>query len=101
MSVHGAGDVGVLAQDELVGPNLNIAIDGAIDSHRIARERCRLGGTAQGNRLAYRIEAAGGAVGVEHDMLTDDRDAAINRSLGNVDGARRKTNGAAYRAVAN
>lgn len=33
-------------------------------------------------------------------MLTDDRDAAINRSLGNVDGARRKTNGAAHRAVA-
>ena len=29
MRVHGAGDVGVLAQDELVGPNLDIALDGA------------------------------------------------------------------------
>ena len=26
--VHGAGDVGVLAQDELIGPNLDIALDG-------------------------------------------------------------------------
>ena len=92
--------MGVLAQDELVGPNLDIALDGAIDGHRVARERCRLGRAAQGNRLAYRIEAVGGAVGIEYDMLTDDRDAAINRSLGNVDGARRKTNGAAHRAVA-
>ena len=45
--VHGAGDVGVLAQDELIGPNLDIALDGAIDSHRIARKRCRLGRAAQ------------------------------------------------------
>ena len=98
--VHGAGDVGVFAQDELVGPNLNIALDGAIDSHRIARKRCRLGRAAQGNRLAYRIETVGGAVGIEHDMLAGNGHAAINRSLGNVDGARRKTNGAAHRAVA-
>ena len=101
MRVHGAGDVGVLAQDELVGPNLDIALDGAIDGHRVARKRCRLGRAAQGNRLAYRIETVGGAVGIEHDMLTDDRDAAINRGLGNIDGARRKTNGAAHCAVAN
>ena len=99
--VHGAGDVGILAQNELVGPDLDIALDGAIDGHRVARKRCRLGRAAQGNRLAYRIEAVGGAVGIKHDMLTDDRDAAINRGLGNVDGARRKTNGAAHRAVAN
>lgn len=89
-----------LPQDELVGPNLNIALDGAIDSHRIARKRCRLGRAAQGNRLAYRIETVGGAVGIEHDMLAGNGHAAINRSLGNVDGARRKTNGAAHRAVA-
>lgn len=45
--VHGAGDMGVLAQDELVGPNLDIALDGAIDGHRIACQRCRLGGASQ------------------------------------------------------
>ena len=101
MRVHGAGDVGVLAQDELVGPNLNIALDGAIDSHRIARKRCRLGRAAQGNRLAYRVETVGGAIGIENDMLASNGHAAINRGLGNVDGARRKTNGAAHRAVAN
>lgn len=33
-------------------------------------------------------------------MLASDGHAAINRGLGNVDGARRKTNGAAHRAVA-
>ena len=100
MRVHGAGDVGVFAQDELVGPNLNIALDGAIDSHRIARKRCRLGGAAQGNRFAYRIETVGGAAGIEHDMLAGNGRTAINRSLGNVDGARRQADGAAHRAVA-
>ena len=99
--VHRAGDAGVLAQDELVGPNLDIAIDGAIDGHRVARKCCRLGGASQGNCLAYRIETVGGAVGIEHDMLTNDRDAAINRGLGNVDGACRQTDGTAHRAVAN
>ncbi len=34
--------------------------------------------------LAYRVEAVGGAVGIEYDVLTDDRDAAINRRLGNA-----------------
>ena len=92
--------MGVLAQDELIGPNLDIALDGAIDSHRIARKRCRLGRAAQGNRLAYRIETVGGAVGIEHDMLAGNGHAAINRSLGNVDGARRQADGAAHRAVA-
>ena len=33
-------------------------------------------------------------------MLAGNGHAAINRGLGNVDGARRKTNGAAYGAVA-
>ena len=98
--VHGAGDVGVLAQDELVGPNLDIALDGAIDGHRVARKRCRLGRAAQGNRLAYRIETVGGAVGIEHNVLTDDRDAAINRGLGDIDSACRQADGAAHRAVA-
>lgn len=97
--VHGAGDVGVLAQDELVGPNLDIALDGAIDGHRVARKRCRLGGASQGNRLAYRVETVGGAVGIEHDMLASDGHAAINRGLGNVDGACRQTDGAAHCAV--
>ncbi|MEI3351932.1 MAG: hypothetical protein V8Q95_04445 [Collinsella sp.] len=69
--------------------------------HRVARKRCRLGGAAQGNRLAYRIETVGGATGVEHNVLAGDRDAAINRGLGDIDGARRKTNGAAHCAVAN
>ena len=101
MRVHGAGDVGVLAQDELVGPNLDIAIDGAIDGYRVARKRCRPGGAAQGNRLAHRIETVGGATGVEHNVLAGHRDAAINRGLGDVDGARRQANGAAYGAVAN
>ena len=100
MSVHGAGDAGVLAQDELVGPNLDIAIDGAIDGHRVARKRCRLGRASQGNRLTYRVEAVGGAVGIEHDMLASDGHAAINRGLGNVDGTRRQADGAAHRAVA-
>ena len=99
--VHGAGDVGVFAQDELVGPNLDIALDGAIDGHRVARKRCRLGGAAQGNRLAYRIEAVGGATGVEHDMLTGYRHAAIDCGFGDIDGARRQANSAAYGAVAN
>ena len=98
--VHGAGDVGVLAQDELVGPDLDIALDGAIDGHRIARKRCRLGGASQGNRLAYRVETVGGAVGIENDMLASDGHAAINRGLGNVDGACRQTDGATHRAVA-
>ena len=101
MRVHGAGDVGVLAQDELVGPNLNIALDGAIDGYRVARKRCRLGGAAQSNRLAHRVKTVGRAVGVEHNVLTDDRDAAVNRGLGDINRARRKTNGAAHRAVAN
>ncbi|MEI3351255.1 MAG: hypothetical protein V8Q95_00625 [Collinsella sp.] len=30
-------------QDELIGPNLDIALDGAIDGHRIACKCCRLG----------------------------------------------------------
>ena len=98
--VHGAGDAGVLAQDKPVGPNLDIALDGAIDGHRIARKRCRLGRAAQGNRLAYRIETVGGATGVEHNVLAGHRDAAINRGLGDVDGACRQTDGAANRAVA-
>ena len=98
--VHGAGDVGVLAQDELVGPNLDIALDGAIDGHRVARKRCRLGRAAQGNRLAYRVKTVGGAVGIEHNVLTDDRDAAINRGLGDIDSACRQADGAAHRAVA-
>ncbi len=92
--------MGVLAQDELVGPNLDIALDGAIDGHRIARKRCRLGRAAQGNRLAYRIETVGGAVGVENNVLASDGHAAINRGLGNVDGACRQTDGTAHRAVA-
>ena len=99
--VHGAGDVGVLAQDELVGPNLDIALDGAIDGHRVARKRCRLGGASQGNRLAYRVETVGGATGVEHDMLTGYRHAAIDCGFGDIDGARRQANSAAYGAVAN
>ena len=93
--------MGVLAQDELVGPNLDIAIDGAVDGYRIARERCRLGGASQGNRLAYRVETVGGAVGIENGMLASNGHAAINRGLGNVDGACRQTDGAAHRAVAN
>ena len=44
--VNGAGNAGVLAQDELIGPNLDIAVDGAIDGHGVACERCRLGGAA-------------------------------------------------------
>lgn len=33
-------------------------------------------------------------------MLTDDRDAAINRGLGDIDSACRQADGAAHRAVA-
>ncbi len=57
--VHGAGNVGILAQDELVGPNLDIAIDGAVDGHRIACKCCRLGGASQGNCLAHRVKTVG------------------------------------------
>ena len=34
-------------------------------------------------------------------MLTDDRDTAINRGLGDIDSACRQADGAAHRAVAN
>ena len=101
MGIHRAGDAGVFAQDEFVGPDLDIAIDGAVDGYRAASERCRLGGAAQGNRLAHRIKTVGGAIGVEHDMLTGYRHAAIDRGFGDVDGACRQANGAAYGAVAN
>lgn len=46
MCAHGAGNAGILAQDELVGPNLDIALDGAVDGHRIACKCCRLGGAS-------------------------------------------------------
>ena len=101
MRAHGAGNAGILAQDELIGPNLDIAVDGAIDGHGVACERCRLGGAAQGNRLAHCVKTVGGATSVEHDMLTGYRHAAIDCSFGDIDGARRQANGAAYGAVAN
>jgi len=92
--------VGVLAQDELVGPNLDIAIDRAVDSHRVARERCRLDGAAQGDRLAHCVEATGSAIGVEDDVLAGNRNAAVNRGLGDIDSACRQADGATHRAVA-
>ncbi|MFR7733829.1 MAG: hypothetical protein ACLU7D_11060 [Collinsella sp.] len=101
MRVHGAGDAGVLAQDELIGPNLDIALDGAVDGHRIACKCCRLGGASQGNCLAHRVKTVGGATGVEHDVLTGYRHAAIDCGFGDIDGARRQANGSAYGAVAN
>lgn len=101
MGVHRAGDAGVFTQDELVGPDLDIAIDGAVDGYRTARECCRLGGAAQGNRLAHRVKTVGGATGVEHDVLTGYRHAAIDCCFGDIDGTRRQANGSAYSAVAN
>ena len=101
MSVYGTGDAGVFAEHQLVGPDLNIAIDSAIDGYRTARERCRLGGAAQSNRLACGIEAIGGTAGVKYDVLSGNRHASINGGLGDIDGARRQTDGAAYGAVAN
>ena len=101
MGVHRAGDVSVFTQDEFVGPDLDIAIDSAVDSYRTARECCRLGGAAQGNRLAHRVKTVGGATGVEHDVLTGYRRAAIDCGFGDVDGARRQANGSAYGAIAN
>ena len=101
MGVHRAGDAGIFAQDELIGPDLDIAIDGAVDGYRTARERCRLGGATQGNRLAHRVKTAGGATGVEHDVLTGYRHAAIDCGFGDIDGACRQANGSAYGAVAN
>ena len=100
MRAHGTGDAGVFTQDELVGPDLDIAIDGAVDGYRTACERCRLGRAAQGNCLAQRVKTVGSATGVEHDMLTGYRHAAIDYSFGDIDGARRQANGAAYGAVA-
>ena len=99
--VHGAGNAGILAQDELIGPNLDIAVDGAIDCHGVACERCRLGRAAQGNRLAHCVKTVGGDTSVEHDMLTGYRHAAIDCGFRDIDGARRQANGAAYGAVAN
>lgn len=101
MRAHGAGDAGVFAQDELIGPNLDIALDGAVDGHRIACKCCRLGGASQGNSIAHRVKTVGGATGVEHDVLTGYRHAAIDCGFGDIDGARRQANGAAYGAVAN
>ena len=101
MRAHGAGDTGILAQDELIGPNLDIALDGAVDGHGVACERCRLGGAAQGNRLAHCVKTVGGATSVEHNVLASYRYASINCGFGDIDGARRQANGAAYSAVAN
>ena len=101
MGVHRAGNAGVFAQDEFVGPDLDIAVDDAVDGYRTARECCRLGRAAQGNRLAHRVKTVGGATGVEHDMLTGYRHAAIDCGFGDIDGTRRQANGSAYSAVAN
>ena len=95
MRVHGAGNAGVFTQDELVGPDLDIAIDGAVDGHGVAREHCRLGRTAQGNCLTHRVKTVGGATGVEHDMLTGYRHTAIDCGFGDIDGACRQANGSA------
>lgn len=101
MGVHRAGDAGVFTQDELVGPDLNIAIDGAVDGYGVAGKRRRFGGAAQGDRFACRVKTVGGAAGVEHDVLAGHRDAAIDCGFGDIDGACRQTNGAAYGAIAN
>ena len=101
MGAHRAGDAGVFAQDELVGPDLNIAIDGAIDGNGVAGERRRFSGAAQGDRLAYRVKTVGGATGVKDDVLAGYRHAAIDCGFGDIDGTRRQANGAAYGAVAN
>ncbi len=89
--VHGAGNAGILAQDELIGPNLDIAVDGAIDCHGVACERCRLGRAAQGKpSRPLRKNSWHGATSVEHDMLTGYRHAAIDCGFGDIDGARRR-----------
>ena len=101
MGVHRAGDAGVFAQDEFVGPDLNIAIDGAVNGNGVAGERRRFGRATQGDRLARRVKTVGSATGVKHDVLAGYRHAAIDCGFGDIDGTRRQANGAAYGAVAN